>query len=57
MINVRLFYDHFILWTFGIVCGHLLCFSHFGMFRPRKIWQPWSALVYVVRKHACLVAV
>jgi hypothetical protein len=57
MINVRLFYDYFILWTFGIVCGHLLCFSHFGMFRPRKIWQPWSALVYVVRKHACLVAV
>jgi hypothetical protein len=24
----------------GIVCGHLVYFSHFGMFGPRKIWQP-----------------
>jgi hypothetical protein len=24
------------------VC-HLLYFSHFGMFGPRKIWQPWLA--------------
>jgi hypothetical protein len=39
-----------ILWPFGIifgrlvkfVCGHLVYFSHFGMFGPRKIWQPWS---------------
>jgi hypothetical protein len=29
------------LWPFGIVCGHLLYFSQFGMFGPRKIWQPW----------------
>jgi hypothetical protein len=29
------------LWPFGIACGHLLCFSQFGMFGPRKIWQPW----------------
>jgi hypothetical protein len=29
------------LWQFGIVCGHLVYFSHFGMFGPRKIWQPW----------------
>jgi hypothetical protein len=24
-----------------MVCGHLLYFSSFGMFGPRKIWQPW----------------
>jgi hypothetical protein len=24
------------------VCGHLVYFPHFGMFGPRKIWQPWS---------------
>jgi hypothetical protein len=23
-----------------IVCGHLVYFLHFGMFGPRKIWQP-----------------
>jgi hypothetical protein len=44
MENVGLFYDHleyftaiwYNLWPFGIVCGHLVYFSHFGMFRPRK---------------------
>jgi hypothetical protein len=25
---------------FGIVCGRWLYFSRFGMFGPRKIWQP-----------------
>jgi hypothetical protein len=48
MVNVGIFYDHleyftdiwYNLWPFGIVCGHLLCFSQFGMFGPRKIWQP-----------------
>jgi predicted metal-binding membrane protein len=30
------------VWQFGIVCGHFVYFSHFGMFVPRKIWQPWS---------------
>jgi hypothetical protein len=30
-----------ILWPFGIFCGHLLYFPQFGMFGPRKIWQPW----------------
>jgi hypothetical protein len=25
---------------FGIVCGDLVYFSNFGMFGPRKIWQP-----------------
>jgi hypothetical protein len=29
-------------WQFGIVCGRLVYFSHFGMFGPRKIWQPCS---------------
>jgi hypothetical protein len=27
---------------FGIVCGHLVYFFRFGMYGPRKIWQPWS---------------
>jgi hypothetical protein len=51
MENVGIFYDHlryftailYNLWPFGIVCGHLEYFSHFGMFRPRKIWQPCLA--------------
>jgi hypothetical protein len=30
------------LWQFGIGCGHLAYFSHFGMFGPGKIWQPCS---------------
>jgi hypothetical protein len=50
MVNVGIFYDHleyfmaiwYNLWPFGIVCGHLLYFSQFGIFGPRKIWQPWS---------------
>jgi hypothetical protein len=31
---------------FGIVCGRWLYFSRFGMFGPRKIWQPgmWSLI-------------
>jgi hypothetical protein len=24
-----------------LVFDHLVYFSHFGMFGPRKIWQPW----------------
>jgi hypothetical protein len=28
------------VWQFGIVCGPLVYFSQFGMFGPRKIWQP-----------------
>jgi hypothetical protein len=27
---------------FGIACGRLVYFFRFGMFGPRKIWQPWS---------------
>jgi hypothetical protein len=48
MVNVGIFYDHleyfmaswYNFWPFGTVCGHLLYFSQFGMFGPRKIWQP-----------------
>jgi hypothetical protein len=29
---------------FVINCGHSVYFSHFGMFGPRKIWQPWCQL-------------
>jgi hypothetical protein len=55
MVNVGIFYDHleyfmatwYNLWPFGIVCGHLLKFSQFGMFGPRKIWQPCSRRVTV----------
>jgi hypothetical protein len=32
------------LLPFGIVCGHLVHFPRFGMFWPRKIWQPSSKL-------------
>jgi hypothetical protein len=32
------------LWQFGTACSHLVHFSHFGMFGPRKIWQPWATL-------------
>jgi hypothetical protein len=44
-------YDHWeyfsVIWynllPVGIVCGHLVYFSRFGTFVPRKIWQPWSS--------------
>jgi hypothetical protein len=54
MVNVGIFYYHleyfmaiwYNLWPFCIVCSNLLYFSQFGMFGPRKIWQPccipWS---------------
>jgi hypothetical protein len=50
MVNVGIFNDHLeyftaiasILQPFGLVCGHLIYFSHFGMFGTRKIWQPCS---------------
>jgi hypothetical protein len=51
MENVGIFYDHleyftaiwYNLWPFGIVYCHVLVyFSKFGMFGPRKIWQPWN---------------
>jgi hypothetical protein len=49
MENVSIFYDQLeyfmAIWhnlcQFGIVCGHLVYFYHFGIFGPRKIWQPW----------------
>jgi hypothetical protein len=50
MENVLIFYNHldyfidiwYNLWQLDIVCGHLVYFPHFGMFGPRKIWQPCS---------------
>jgi hypothetical protein len=63
MENVGIFYDHLEYFTaiwcrlfkFGIVCGHLLYFSRFGMFGPRKIWQPWFRAVFcLVTKSRCL---
>jgi hypothetical protein len=47
MENVGIYYDHleyftanwYDLWPFVINCGHLVYFSHFGMFGPRKNWQ------------------
>jgi hypothetical protein len=53
MDNLGIFYDHLvsftaignILWPFGIFYGHLVYFSYFGMFGPRKIWQPWGMYV------------
>jgi hypothetical protein len=32
------------LWLFGIIFGHLVYFSRFGKFWPRKIWQPRNSL-------------
>jgi hypothetical protein len=49
MENVDIFYDlleyfsaiWYYLWPFGIIWGYLVYFSRFGMFGPRRIWQPW----------------
>jgi hypothetical protein len=45
--------DHFnaVLWPFVIACGPLAYFSRFGIFEPRKIWQPWAGVHY--RKIVC----
>jgi hypothetical protein len=51
--NVVIFYDLLEYFTAiwynlqlcGIVCGHFEYFFRFGMFGPRKIWQPCSAHV------------
>jgi hypothetical protein len=48
MENVFIFYDHFeyfmAIWynlcQFGIVCGHLVNFSRFDIFGPRKSGNP-----------------
>jgi hypothetical protein len=55
MENVCKFYDHlayftaiwYNLCTFGTVGGHLVYISHFGMFGPRKIWQPSTAAMHL----------
>jgi hypothetical protein len=54
MENVGMFYGHleyftalwYNFWPFGIISGHLVNFSRFGVFGPRKIWQPWCGLMY-----------
>jgi hypothetical protein len=56
MENVGIFCDHleyladiwYNLWQFGMVCAHFNIFSRFGMFGPRKIWQPWFQIETVV---------
>jgi hypothetical protein len=47
-----------LLWPFGTVCGHLVYFSHFGIFGPRKIWQPTAALKLEVKllRHAQVIS-
>jgi hypothetical protein len=55
MEKVVIFFDHledfmaiwYKLWSFGKVCGLLVYFLRFGMFGPRKIWQPWSQVMSV----------
>jgi hypothetical protein len=36
------------LWPFGVVCGHLLYFSQFGIFGSRKIWQSCSSVLHFI---------
>jgi hypothetical protein len=55
MVNVGIIYDHLeyfrAIWynlrPFGIVCGHLLYFSHFGMFGPKKSGNPGAEQRYL----------
>jgi hypothetical protein len=57
--NVDIFYGHLEyftsiwhkLWPFGIVYGHLVYCSHFGMFGRRKIWQPCLQQVHEKMNH------
>jgi hypothetical protein len=37
---------------FGTVYGKLVYFFCFGMFRPRKIWQPWFQQMWLLGKKA-----
>jgi hypothetical protein len=43
----------YILWQSVIVCSHLVHISHFGMFGPRKIWQPWSQSIRPCNSFSC----
>jgi hypothetical protein len=60
MENIGILYDHleyftaiwYGLWTFGIVCGHLVYVSCFGMFVPSKIWQPWFTVEFSCPRHS-----
>jgi hypothetical protein len=60
MENLGILYDHLvylmavgnILWLFGIFYGHLVYFSLFWYFVPRKIWQSWALDVQIL-KYTC----
>jgi hypothetical protein len=53
--NLGTFYYHLVYFTaiknillpFGMFCGHLVYFPPFWYFVPRKIWQPWVAIVFI----------
>jgi hypothetical protein len=55
MENVGIFHGHLVYFTdtwyisepFGIFCGNLVNSSRFGMFGPRKIWQPCFKLAWL----------
>jgi hypothetical protein len=55
MEDIGIFYEHlvhftifcYVLWTLGKNRGNLAYFSRFGIFVPRKIWQPCSKVKYV----------
>jgi hypothetical protein len=39
----------FYIWSFGIACGHLVYFSHFGMFGQRKSGNPGRENFFLLR--------
>jgi hypothetical protein len=41
------------LWQFGIVCGHLVYYSHFGTIGSRKIWQPCTKVIIGAYTNQC----
>jgi hypothetical protein len=51
--NVGIFYAiGYIMWSFGILWGNLVCIFHFGvLYVPRKIWHKWSS-VHISRTNA-----
>jgi hypothetical protein len=45
LVHFTVFYSS--LWTVGTVRCNLVYFSPFWYFVPRKIWQPWMALLFI----------
>jgi hypothetical protein len=37
----------YILWHFGIFCGHSVHFPRFGILHQEKIWQPWFQYLHL----------